>query len=136
MTKLIRTNSSSKKTRNARKPNPATQNALSKQFQDLTDKWASVPKFAGKYGTATASGKKRKLPTPPTPVSPVVTSPVLRTTGQQPVKAKYTTDVGALPHKNTYTGTEVKGIAVMHKSCLQPIFTDEQAKDSAKMRRG
>ncbi len=136
MTKLIRTNTSSKKTRNARRLNPAQQADLNRQFQDLADKWANVPKFAGKYGTTTASGKKRKLPTPPTPISPVVTDPVIRTTGQQPVKAKYTTDVGALPNKNTYTGSEVKGIAVMHKSCLQPIFTDEQAKDSAKMRRG
>jgi len=34
-----------------------------------------------------------------------------------------------------YTGTEVLGIAVQHKSCLQPIFNQEAAKDSASMRR-
>jgi hypothetical protein len=34
-----------------------------------------------------------------------------------------------------YTGTEVLGIAVQHKSCLQPIFNQESAKDSASMRR-
>ena len=35
-----------------------------------------------------------------------------------------------------YTGDAVIGIAVQHKSCLQPVFTEEQAKESAMMRRG
>lgn len=34
-----------------------------------------------------------------------------------------------------YSGSEVIGIAVMHKSCMQPIFNTEAAKDVAKMRR-
>ena len=34
-----------------------------------------------------------------------------------------------------YTGDKVKGIAVQHKSCLQPVFSSEEAKDSASMRR-
>ena len=34
-----------------------------------------------------------------------------------------------------YTGNNVIGIAVQHKSCLQPIFSEESAKDSASMRR-
>lgn len=34
-----------------------------------------------------------------------------------------------------YTGDKVLGIAVQHKSCLQPIFNEEAAKDSASMRR-
>ena len=35
----------------------------------------------------------------------------------------------------TYTGTKVVGIAVLHKSCLQPIFSQEEAIDVARMRR-
>jgi hypothetical protein len=35
-----------------------------------------------------------------------------------------------------YTGESVLGIAVQHKSCLQPIFTQEEAKESSTMRRG
>ena len=35
-----------------------------------------------------------------------------------------------------YTGTECIGVAVMHKSCLQPIFNKQSAEDVAKMRRG
>ena len=34
-----------------------------------------------------------------------------------------------------YTGNAVVGIAVQHKSCLQPVFNKEAAKDSASMRR-
>lgn len=34
-----------------------------------------------------------------------------------------------------YTGTRLKGIAIMHKSNLVPIFNDEEAIEIAKMRR-
>ena len=34
-----------------------------------------------------------------------------------------------------YTGSAVVGIAVQHKSCLQPVFSQEAAIESAKMRR-
>jgi len=34
-----------------------------------------------------------------------------------------------------YTGEACIGIAVQHKSCLQPIFNKQSAEDSAKMRR-
>jgi hypothetical protein len=35
-----------------------------------------------------------------------------------------------------YTGTKVKGIATMHKSNAVPVFSDEEAIDISKMRRG
>lgn len=48
-------------------------------------------------------------------------------------------DTGAVPctKKDTqsYTGSAVVGIVVQHKSCLQPVFSQEAAKDSASMRR-
>jgi hypothetical protein len=34
-----------------------------------------------------------------------------------------------------YTGKNMLGIAVQHKSCLQPIFSEQAARDSASMRR-
>lgn len=34
-----------------------------------------------------------------------------------------------------YTGGEIIGITVLHKSCLQPVFNKEAAEDAAKMRR-
>ena len=34
-----------------------------------------------------------------------------------------------------YTGDKMIGISIIHKSCLQPIFNDQAAKDVANMRR-
>lgn len=44
---------------------------------------------------------------------------------------------GAVTTKKTeqYTGDNVLGITIVHKSCLQPVFNKEQAEDAAKMRR-
>lgn len=35
-----------------------------------------------------------------------------------------------------YTGREIMGVAVLHKSCMQPVRTREAAADIARMRRG
>lgn len=35
-----------------------------------------------------------------------------------------------------YTGSSVVGISIMHKSCLQPVFNQQEAIDAANMRRG
>jgi hypothetical protein len=45
--------------------------------------------------------------------------------------------LGAVSSKSPmiYTGDNVLGIAVQHKSCLQPVFSQESAIDSAHMRR-
>ena len=37
--------------------------------------------------------------------------------------------------QNTYTGDKIKGIGTMHKSNAVPVFTDNEAKDIASMRR-
>jgi hypothetical protein len=34
-----------------------------------------------------------------------------------------------------YTGDLMKGISIVHKSCLQPVFSDAEAVDFANMRR-
>jgi len=41
----------------------------------------------------------------------------------------------ALPEKKEYTGTLVKGIAVMHKSNAVPVINQEEAESISKMRR-
>jgi hypothetical protein len=43
--------------------------------------------------------------------------------------------VCAPPPTKVYTGDKMIGIVVQHKSCLQPVFSVEEARDSAKMRR-
>lgn len=41
----------------------------------------------------------------------------------------------ARPVDKVYTGTEMIGISIIHKSCLQPIFSKDSAKEVANMRR-
>jgi hypothetical protein len=43
--------------------------------------------------------------------------------------------VAALPQQKVYTGTKIKGIGTMHKSNAVPIFSDDEARDIATMRR-
>lgn len=43
--------------------------------------------------------------------------------------------VAAKKQVNVYTGDQVMGISIVHKSCLQPVFSGDQAKDFATMRR-
>lgn len=40
------------------------------------------------------------------------------------------------PPDKIYTGTEMIGIATMHKSNMVPVFSTDSAKDISKMRRG
>lgn len=40
------------------------------------------------------------------------------------------------PQPQQYTGDKVLGITIVHKSCLQPVFSQEAAIDAARMRRG
>jgi hypothetical protein len=47
----------------------------------------------------------------------------------------FTGDACVKAPEKVYTGDAVVGIAVQHKSCLQPVFSKEAAQDSAKMRR-
>ena len=44
--------------------------------------------------------------------------------------------VATLAAPKVYTGTKVKGIATMHKSNAVPVFSDEEAIEISKMRRG
>ena len=48
-------------------------------------------------------------------------------------------DTGFVPctktFQNAYTGDKIKGIGTMHKSNAVPVFTDNEAKDLATMRR-
>ena len=52
-----------------------------------------------------------------------------------PVKGKMMAGSTAPQEHKEYTGDKMVGIAIMHKSCLQPIFSEQAAKESASMRR-
>lgn len=97
--------------------------------RELEDNWKELQK---KWGVAQKDKKKR------TSVNATAPAAVYRReTGPRPPSldsgVKGAVTVKQTPH---YTGENLVGIAVMHKSCLQPIFNQQQAIDSATMRRG
>lgn len=42
---------------------------------------------------------------------------------------------GLAKETHQYTGDKMIGVAIQHKSCLQPVFSEAAAKESASMRR-
>lgn len=66
--------------------------------------------------------------------SPVVTQSYVRETAKIPSLA---TPGGSTPvrQSNQYTGDLLVGISLVHKSGFAPVFSNEQAKDFAAMRR-
>lgn len=89
-----------------------------------------MTKFAGKYASKTFRPKD-VLPSVIVPQGPV---PRASSVGPKP--GKFVTGVASPKPSQLYTGGDVVGIAVMHKSGLQPVFSRREAEESAKMRRG
>lgn len=67
--------------------------------------------------------------------TPVVSTNVIRETVRYP-SLDTGLGVATLKPANVYTGTMVKGIATIHKSNAVPVFSNEQAVEISKMRRG
>jgi hypothetical protein len=109
-----------KKFRNAEEAQKARE--LEDSWKDLQKKWGVTQQDKKKK-----TGINRSLPE----------AVYRRETGPRPPSldsgVKGAVTVKPTPH---YTGENLVGIAVMHKSCLQPIFNQQQAIDSATMRRG
>ena len=116
-----------KKFRNADSANKARRNA--EAWQALMDKWGV------KDEDNRTSGKPVRKSTwmGPTVNSRVVVDP-RRSTNHIP---SLDTGRGLAAKKEVqqYTGSEMLGITVLHKSCLQPVFSKQGAEDAAKMRR-
>lgn len=111
------------KFRNAEEARKARE--LDASWKELQKKWA-----------VDADEKKRKRAMQAEPLTYKLSTPPGRSTTH------------AIPSRNTgdgiasskpvpqYTGTKMLGIGVMHKSNSVPIFSDEEAVDISKMRRG
>ena len=94
-------------------------------------------KWCAKYDI-NPEGKAKKKPTSKMIKLPgTVYTPFIRETIRYP--SRDTGHSGAVTtgvKKYMYTGDKMLGIAVMHKSNLVPIFSDENAVDVSRMRRG
>lgn len=119
----------------AKKPNKQ-QRELAADWDKLTDKWANVQSFGGKYG-GTPTGRKPTKYVPP--IHHLPPSKPVRSTTVAGVTVRSVPDSPggstALRPQQQYTGTAMLGVATMHKSNSVPVFRAEDAADIAKMRR-
>lgn len=100
-----------------------------RKARELEESWKVMQQ---KWGVNTPK-KSRKSAAEP--LSYNLSAPVGRET--QSIKSVDTGHTGAVSSKQTmqYTGSEMVGITILHKSCLQPVFNQQAAKDAANMRR-
>lgn len=51
------------------------------------------------------------------------------------IPSRVTEGCSTAPVHKVYTGNKVMGVTIVHKSCLQPVFNQQEAIDAANMRR-
>ena len=79
--------------------------------------------------------KRRKRALKAEPLDYKLTAPAGRFTTHN-IPSVNTGGNATLAPAKVYTGTKVKGIATMHKSNAVPVFSDEEAVEISRMRRG
>lgn len=97
---------------------------LDASWQELQKKWA-----------VDADEKKRRRAMAAEPLTYKLTAPAGRSTTHH-IPSVNTGGNATLAAPKVYTGTKVKGIATMHKSNAVPVFSDEEAVEISRMRRG
>jgi hypothetical protein len=102
-----------------------------KKARELDESWKLLQK---KWAVETED-KKRKRALSAEPLSYNLSAGNTRSTKHIPSRGDGTGNATLAPAK-VYTGTKVKGIATMHKSNAVPVFSDEEAIEISKMRRG
>jgi hypothetical protein len=102
-----------------------------KRARELEQSWKDLLKRQG----VEAEEKKRARAMKAPALDYRLTTPPGRETSNH-IPSRNTGGNASLAAPKVYTGTKVKGIATMHKSNAVPVFSDEEAVDIARMRRG
>ena len=110
------------KFRNAEEARKARE--LDASWKELQDKWG-VEQYERKRKSALAAA----------PLDYKLSAPPGRTTSNN-IPSRVTEGCSTAPVHKVYTGNKILGIGTMHKSNAVPIFSDEEAQDIARMRRG
>jgi hypothetical protein len=82
-----------------------------------------------------AEDKKRKRAMKAETLTYKLSAPVGRTTSNH-IPSRVTAGGSTAPVHKVYTGDKILGIATLHKSNAVPVFSQEEAVDISKMRRG
>ena len=97
---------------------------LDESWKELQKKWALE-----------IDDKKRKRGLSAPAMNPLVSKTFVRDTGPKIPSLPFTGGPCTKPAEKIYTGTNIVGIATMHKSNAVPVFSADDAKDISKMRR-
>ena len=100
------------------------------QARDLKESWQGI---LSQHGIKAAANSRRKK----TDFEPMKRAPLSYRGSDQPriPSLPFTGEACTVGEQKVYTGDKIKGIGTMHKSNAVPIFSDEQARDIARMRR-
>ena len=101
-----------------------------KKARELDTEWKELLKRQG----VEAEKKKQARAMKAAPLVYRLDTPVGRTNTHH-IPSRVTAGHDTTPNVKVYTGTEIIGVTVLHKSCLQPVFNQQQAIDAASMRR-
>jgi hypothetical protein len=104
--------------------------AEAQKARELDTEWKELLKRQG----VEAENKKRARAMKAEPLVYKLETPVGRTNTHH-IPSRVTAGHDTTPNVKVYTGTEIIGVTVLHKSCLQPVFNQQQAIDAASMRR-
>ena len=104
--------------------------AEAQRARELDSSWKELLKRQG----VEAEEKKRRRAMAAEPLVYKLETPVGRTNTHH-IPSRVTAGHDTTPNVKVYTGTEIIGVTVLHKSCLQPVFNQQQAIDAASMRR-
>lgn len=106
--------------------------AEAQRARELDADWKNLQ---SKWGVD-ADQKRKTRALNAAPLAYKLSTPVGRETRK--IASVDTGHLGAISSKQIpqYTGTKMLGIGVLHKSNAVPVFSDEEAVDIAKMRRG
>jgi len=97
---------------------------LDSSWKELQQKWE-----------VDTTNKKRARALSAEPLSYKLSPPVGRNTTAHIKSLSSAGGSATLAPAKVYTGDKVLGITIVHKSCLQPVFTQQEAIDAANMRR-
>ena len=101
-----------------------------KRARDLEESWSDLLKRQGVEAEEKKRAKALKAPT----LTYKLSAPPGRET--QKINSLSTPGGSTAPVHKVYTGDKIIGIATMHKSNAVPVFSDEQAVEISRMRRG
>lgn len=104
-----------------------------RKARELDQSWAELQK---KWGIEADDKKRKRAMSQPTLTYKLSAPPGRESTHK--TRSLPDTHLGAVSSKPTqqYTGTKILGIGTLHKSNAVPVFSDDEAKDISRMRRG